>query len=754
MFDIDTLLVLIPALPLAAALLTAALGRYVLRGQSHWPAVLAIALSCVASLSLALQVYQDVAPQIEAAAAEAEHAEQGEDADESESTEHGEETAEVGNKRVVTLWTWAAVEETLEQPADPAVEDSYSTFHDFEIEIALRADPLTAFMLVTVTFVSMLVAIYSIGYMRGDPGYWRFFTYIALFVFSMTMLVSSSNFVLLYCFWEAVGLCSYLLIGFWYQKPTAAAAGKKAFLTNRVGDFGFALGVFLIWSTFGTLNFHDTQVIEQTKTVQTASLGGEPSSREVLVRKVIAADREVEEGAKVVDYRPGVLGQTMLAGDGLYEKTYRRFYGDHWQLAATAVCLLLMLGACGKSAQFPLHVWLPDAMEGPTPVSALIHAATMVTAGVYMVARCIPLFVTSQYALQVVAAVGCFTALLGGLIALTQTDLKRILAYSTISQLGYMFLGLGAATLVGVTAGMFHLFTHAFFKALLFLGAGSVMHAMGGVIDVRRFGGLRRVMPWTCGTFLVGCFALSGFPLFAGFFSKDKILEAVHQQPGTFYQVLFYVAVFTALWTAFYTFRAFWLTFCGPKEIPEEAGHHAHESPWSMVVPLLILAVGAIVVGWFFEQVMAFLGQTPSLAYTGLAPEVHGAEHGGHGFVMITSMVVVLVGIAAAVLLYGGGKTLLESLTGVMKSLGLYRLSHSKFFFDEIYDLLIIGPLRALAWVSYWADRYLIDGLVNAIGLAPKLFGAVLRPLQNGLVQFYAVAMLLGLLILIGTLLI
>ena len=359
---------------------------------------------------------------------------------------------------------------------------------DFHIDVVLRADPLTAVMLATVTFISLLVAVYSIGYMHGDPGYWRFFTYIGLFVFSMTMLVSVSNFVMLYVFWEAVGLCSYLLIGFWFQKPEAAAAGLKAFLVNRVGDFGFALGIFLLWTTYGTLDFHDP-------------LAGGTGP-------------------------PGILGQTMLRDPSLY-------VGGG---VATAICLLLLLGACGKSAQFPLHVWLPDAMEGPTPVSALIHAATMVTAGVYMVARCTPLFAASADARHVVAAIGGFTALLAALIAVSQTDLKRILAYSTISQLGYMFLALGAGTLAGISAGMFHLVTHAFFKALLFLGAGSVMHAMGGVIDIRQLGGLRRRLPTTHWTFLFGCLALAGIFPFAGFWSKDAILAAVRQagirQPG------------------------------------------------------------------------------------------------------------------------------------------------------------------------------------------------------------------------------
>jgi NADH-quinone oxidoreductase subunit L len=728
MFEMDILLVLIPALPLAAALLTAALGKHLLRGQSHLPVVAAIGLSCLASIILVFQV-------------------QGE----------AERTAldgeRVGCERIVSLWTWAAVEEAYPQtlpPTDAPADHGSAAVpaaRSFHIDVTLRADPLTAFMLATVTFISLVVAVYSIGYMHGDPGYWRFFSYISLFVFSMTMLVSASNFVLLYVFWEAVGLCSYLLIGFWYQKPEAAAAGKKAFLVNRVGDFGFALGVLLIWTTFGTLNFHDVKIIEQTTLVDEV-----PTLSTTLV-----PDRYVGD-AKVVGEKPGVLGQTMLKGPGLYEGLYKGLYADRWEWVALAICLLLMLGACGKSAQFPLHVWLPDAMEGPTPVSALIHAATMVTAGVYMVARCAPLFLASEHALQVVAVIGCFTALLAALIALTQTDLKRILAYSTISQLGYMFLGLGAAPLVGVTAGMFHLFTHAFFKALLFLGAGSVMHAMGGVIDLRRFGGLRRLLPWTYGTFLVGCLALAGFPLLAGFFSKDKILEAVHGQAGPLYQALFWVAVFTAFLTAFYTFRAFFLTFHGEERIPPEAGRGtlwvAHESPPSMIGPLLILAVGSVVVGYFYMWIFGFLEQTPSLAYFGMLQEPPGAEHAAGALVVGVSVAVVLAGIAAAWLLYVGRRALVEQLTRALDSVRLYRLSHGKFFFDEIYGLLVVKPLEALAWLSYFVDRYLIDGLVDFCGLLPKLLGALLRPLQNGMVQFYALAMVLGVLVLIGALLI
>ncbi|MEX0937603.1 MAG: NADH-quinone oxidoreductase subunit L [Pirellulales bacterium] len=673
MFDltrIQWMLVLIPALPLAAAVMTAALGPKLLRGRSHWPTILALAGSLVCSLVLAM----DVARESRAV--------------------HDAGTAAVGWEQTVDLWVWAKVDDAHRAPADAPTAGG----GDLDIRVTLRADALTAMMLCMVTFVSLLVAIYSSGYMHGERGYWRFFSYVALFVFSMTMLVSVSNFVLLYVFWEAVGVCSYLLIGFWYEKPSAANAGKKAFLVNRVGDFGFALGVFLIWVYYGTLNFHDTAAAA------------------------------------------GVLGQTRLTDPSLY-------VGGGVGLA---ICLLLMVGACGKSAQFPLHVWLPDAMEGPTPVSALIHAATMVTAGVYMVVRTAPLYLVSAQAQLVVSVIGCATALMAAIIAVTQTDLKRILAYSTISQLGYMFLGVGTGTLLGITAGMFHLFTHAFFKALLFLGAGSVMHAMGGVIDIRRFGGLRRLMPWTHWTFLFGCLALAGFPFTAGYFSKDAVLAAVHDRGhGDIYTVLYYLAIGTAFLTAMYTFRAFFLTFYGREEIPAEAGHHAHESPRSMTIPLAILAVFALGVGWLGDSFGEFIGSAPSLSYVAAAmPQAEA--HADHTVVALTSSVVVLLGIGLAAFLYLGDQRLVQSLTRVFKP--AYIVSHGKFFIDPIYRLLFVWPALALAWVSAWLDRYIVDGLVNLIGKVPLGVGAALRGMQTGMVQLYAMLMVLGLLALFGSL--
>jgi NADH-quinone oxidoreductase subunit L len=801
----DTLrncLILIPALPLAAAVLVALLGARVLRGYSHWPVVLAIAGSFLTSLVLLREVSQEQA-----------------------------RAGHEGYEFVTTLWTWANVADAYDLKADPpSAEPSAAGWRNFRIDVTLRADALTAIMLSMVTFVSMLVALYASGYMHGDRGYWRFFAYIGLFVFAMTMLVSVSNFVLLFVFWEAVGVCSYLLVGFWYQKPEAAAAGKKAFLVNRVGDFAFMVAIFLIWTTYGTLNYHDSRA------------DGIPlPSEEGAVRSTAG------EGVSVAALIPGVLGKSRITTNGYATGS-----------VATAICLLLLLGACGKSAQFPLHVWLPDAMEGPTPVSALIHAATMVTAGVYMVARCTPLFAASPTGQLAVAAIGGFTALMAALIALTQFDLKRVLAYSTISQLGYMFLALGAGTFTGVTSGMYHLFTHAFFKALLFLGAGSVMHAMGGVIDMRQFGGLKRIMPYTYWTFLVGCLALSGVFPFAGFWSKDAVLSSVHDKvhaiehemqrrggepdaladhgehsadaleawtdqelrvSGNAYQWLYYSAVLTAFLTAFYTFRAFAMTFHGPLEIPPQAGHHAHESPPVMTWPLVALAACSFAIGFLFlanplgnwgdNSFVNFLSHAPSLSGTvfvatrPLEPEFHANVAG-------LSTLVALAGIGLALFFYLGEPNeakslralldlervhptnhpvvivrleripaiaaasaglrrvglgfvvtllgLLLGIIGAVASMPLiafsfltpYRLSRDKFYFDEIYSALVVWPLRILAAVCYWIDRWIVDGLVDLAGRIPPAIGYVMRGLQMGLVQFYALAMVLGMLVLVA----
>ncbi|MBM4004181.1 MAG: NADH-quinone oxidoreductase subunit L [Planctomycetes bacterium] len=802
MFAIEKLILWIPALPLLAALITALLGPKFLRSTCHIPAIIGIGASFLFSLLLLTEVRreQDAAPP-------------------------------GGFERIVTVWNWANLNDAYEhaEAAQPprAVP--------LRIDVVMRIDALTSMMLCMVTSVATLVAVFAAGYMHGDRGYWRFFSYVSLFVFSMTMLVSVSNFALLFVFWEAVGVCSYLLIGFWYEKPEAAAAGKKAFLVNRVGDFGFALALFLIWTTYGTLDFHDSQSVDSIASNATA----------------VAADDSLIAASVANPGTSGVLGKARIASGG--------YVGG---AVGFVICALLLLGACGKSAQFPLHVWLPDAMEGPTPVSALIHAATMVTAGVYMVARCTPLFMASPDAQVLVSCVGGLTALLAGLIALTQWDLKRVLAYSTVSQLGFMFLGLGTGSLAGITAAMFHLFTHAFFKAVLFLGAGSVMHAMGNVIDMRRFGGLRRIMPITYGTFLIGSLALAGVPPLAGFWSKDAVLGAVHDKLHLYeqqielrhaqgggaadattdparagiggletltdgqlvcgiqaYGWLYYAATLTAFLTAFYTLRALLLTFHGTERVPHEAHGHAHESPASMTFPLMVLAAAACIAGLFFDQTYnaslpsgqrhsfaAFLASAPQLAAgaVGKTPALDSF----HLSVAATSVLVSLAGIGLAMYLYLGDTrevrvlTSLFNLDGVVQSLDVrrvfrwrwvaaldrmarraglglvatvtgyllgavlivvsapllvamyvspYRLSQRKFYFDELYDWGIVRPLRGFSRLLASADRWLIDSLVNFVGAVPPAIGAVCRRMQTGLVPFYALAMLLAMLLLLAS---
>jgi NADH-quinone oxidoreductase subunit L len=646
MFDMSPYLVLIPLLPLLASVLIAFLGPRLLRQHSHWPCILAVLTSCVLSILVLFSLGQH---------------EEG-------PLKH-------------SYYTWI--------PAD-----------NVSISFALQADGLAAIMLTAITFIGSLIAIYSVGYMHGDPGYARFFAEISLFIFSMTGLVLADNFLLLYAFWEGVGLCSYLLIGFWFTRPSAAAAAKKAFLVTRLGDLGFFIAILMIWT-----GISDT-----------------------------------------------------LSYDSVFQ------FKDNSGFM-TAVCLLLFCGAVGKSAQFPLHVWLPDAMEGPTPVSALIHAATMVTAGVYLVARCTPLFVQSATAQVIVACIGAFTALLAALIAVTQNDLKRVLAYSTISQLGYMLLALGCGTQaigaatpgaamalmsMAVVAAIFHLYTHAFFKALLFLSAGSVMHAMGNVIDMRRFSGLRKVLPTTHWTFLCGALALAGFPLLAGFWSKDEILAAAlgaslegHPYRGV-YVVLFISGVVTAGLTAFYTFRAYFMTFWGEERIPPEAGHHAHESPPVMTVPLMILATGAVLIGYVnAEPLTNWFGHFLEEHTTSLGGTAHEFFPAALKFVPLASGTVMsLGGIFLAWWIYvrqpGLSARLAESVPR------LYQLSLNKFYFDELYSFFIVQPIIGFAEFCRVIDLYVVDGLVDIVAEIPRLFGVLFRPIQNGLTQFYALAMALG----------
>jgi len=738
MSELGTMLILILALPLGSAVFTALAGRWLLRTRSHWPTIGALGCAFVLSVLVFLDVRYAA-----------------------DTMRPGQA---VGFAEVWNVWTWVDIQGAYSFGPIGAE----GVLRDFNIEVVLRVDTLTSAMLMMVTFVSTCVAIYAAGYMHGDRGYWRFYAYVSLFVFSMLLLVTVSNFVLLYVAWEAVGLCSYLLVGFWYEKPSASAAAKKAFLVNRVSDFGFMLGLFLIWTTYGTLNYHDT------------TADGVP----------VTTLKGTDETAV-----PGVLGQSRLAHAnpvasgtdhdeketaGMAMTASQPFVGGGIGLA---ICLLLMVGACGKSAQFPLHVWLPDAMEGPTPVSALIHAATMVTAGVYMIARCSPLFIASladpwtvpgtDFGLSgpmVVAIIGGFTALFAGLIAPTQMDLKRVLAYSTISQIGYMFLGLGTASVYGIAGGMFHLFTHAFFKALLFLSAGSVMHTMGNTVDMNRFSGLRRIMPITCIAFLMGGCALAGLWPFAGAFSKDQVLCASlvsaeiageGTQHYSVYMTVYWLGVATAFLTALYTFRAFYLTFFGDLRVPPEG--HSHESPSTMTGPMVILSFFAVGLGFALSDVItAFLAHAPSLAYVngfeaaGLSlatPEVR-ADHIKHlhHVVLLTTTGFVLAGIAVASFLFLGDRKEVNWLTRQRWARPFYLLSFNKFYIDEIYGALVVIPMTAFGWISWFLERYVIDGLVEGIGWTPRAVGALLRSLQNGLVQFYAFLMVLVLLIfLLGT---
>ncbi|MBI5303065.1 MAG: NADH-quinone oxidoreductase subunit L [Chloroflexi bacterium] len=563
---------------------------------------------------------------------------------------------------------------------------------EFKIDVAFLLDPLSALMLLVVTGVGFLIHVYSMGYMEHDENYGRFFTYLNLFVFSMLMLVLGSNYLLMYVGWELVGLCSFLLISFWFTKPSAAAAGKKAFVTTRIGDFGFGLGVLLIFVTFGTLNFAD-----------------------------------------VFSLAPHL---------------------PNYQLPITIITLLLFAGAVGKSAQLPLYVWLPDAMEGPTPVSALIHAATMVTAGVYMVARSSALFELAPISSEIVAWTGALTAIFAATIALVQMDLKRVLAYSTISQLGYMFLAVGIGA---YGAGVFHLMTHAFFKALLFLAAGSVMHAMNNVIDMRQLGGLSKKMPWTYATFGAGALAIAGFPLLSGFFSKDEILASAF---GTGHIALWVIGLITAGLTAFYIFRAFFLTFrTSARWKPggklehghgaQSAWHGPHESPATMTAPLAILAALAVLGG--------FVGM-PKVMGTNLLEgyfEPVFAPHDLHlsvsteWMLMGASVAVGLIGIATAYWFYIVKPEIPVNLAKQFG--GVYNLLWNKYWVDEIYSAIFVEPGRRLAMLLWqFVDVQIIDGFANGLGRATASLSQVLRGWQTGYARAYALLMLIGTVIVIG----
>jgi NADH-quinone oxidoreductase subunit L len=642
----ETLVPLIAALPLGGFCVTALIGRR-LGKQAHWIPVLAVFAAWLISMAVAYSALTGQAP----------FGEGGFD---------------------VRLFEWI--------PAG-----------SFTVNAGFFVDNLTACLLIVVTTIGLLVHVYSIGYMSHDPGYWRFFAYLNLFMFSMLLLVLADSFLVVFVAWELVGLCSYLLIGFWYRKRTAALAAKKAFIVNRVGDVGFALGIMLIFVSLGTLD----------------------------IREVVA--------------RIGELDPTRI----------------------TIIALLIFAGAMGKSAQFPLHVWLPDAMEGPTPVSALIHAATMVNAGVYLVARTNPIFAQSSSALVVVAAIGIFTAILAGSIAMTQTDIKRVLAYSTLSQLGYMFAALGVGAW---TAAIFHLMTHGFFKGLLFLGSGSVIHAVHEEQDMRQMGGLSRKIPITYVTMLVGSLAIAGIPPLAGFFSKDEILGESFKNGFLW---VWAVGFIVAGLTAFYMFRLMGLTFWGSFRGPKAVWDRVHESPPVMTIPLILLAVPSLLLGMALglpfgaNTIAAWLKpvfEGGQAVLHGGAEEAAFSLFGIDGTLILASVTVAVVGIVVAWRLFGAELAGLrvtarpERVRELSARLPfLYRASLNKWWFDDLYHLLFIVIGGRVAAAIWWFDREVVDGTVNAIGGGTIEAGRGLRRIQTGRVQNYALGIAIGLIVMAGS---
>jgi NADH-quinone oxidoreductase subunit L len=636
------LIPLIPILPLIGFVITGLLGRQMGR-ESHRVAVWVVVASWVIAMLVAFGAL-------------------------THSLGFGETGAGI------TLWRWI-----------PAA--------GFSADMGFFVDALTACLLIVVTTIGMLVHIYSIGYMAHDEGKWRFFAYLNLFMFSMLVLILADNFLLVFAGWELVGLSSYLLIGFWYPRRSAAVAAKKAFLVNRVGDMGFALGIMAVWTQLGTLN----------------------------MRAVFAAFGAVPH---------------------------------EWQVA---IALLILCGAVGKSAQFPLHVWLPDAMEGPTPVSALIHAATMVNAGVYLVARCNPIFGAVPEVMVIVAAIGIFTAILAASIAFTQTDIKRVLAYSTLSQLGYMFASLGVGAW---TAAIFHLMSHGFFKGLLFLGSGSVIHAVDGEQDMRKMGGLARKIPTTYKTMLIGSVAISGVPPLAGFFSKDEILGGAFKNGFLWVWAIGFVV---AGMTAFYMFRLMGMTFWGPSHVDPEKEKHIHESPSTMTRPLVLLAIPAV----FLGLVIGFPPEA-GLLHTWLEPVFAATiAAGGHaeasysflgidGVLAIVTTALVASAIVLAWRLFGVDMPSLDlrsqprpdrvrQLSARPALAFLYRGSSNKWWFDDLNNLLFVVWGGKLANAVFWFDRNVVDGTVNGIGAVTTSAGMRLRQVQTGRVQNYALGIAIGL---------
>jgi NADH-quinone oxidoreductase subunit L len=652
---VQSLLPLLLVLPMAGFVITAFIGRRFGK-QAHWIPVGAIFLTWVIAMLAVVSVLTGSAPLLPG----------------SEDT-HG---------YLVGPWTWI--------PAGA-----------FHVDLGILVDPLTACLLIVVTTIGLLVHVYSIGYTGHDPGYWRFFAYLNLFMFSMLLLVLADSWLVLFVAWELVGLCSYLLIGFWYRKRSAALAAKKAFLVNRVGDVGFALGIMAIFANTGTLNVRE--------------------SIDILVHPTFAA----------------------------------------FPIPVPIVALLVFAGAMGKSAQFPLHVWLPDAMEGPTPVSALIHAATMVNAGVYLVARANPLFAAAPSAMVVVAGIGIFTAILAASIAMTQTDIKRVLAYSTLSQLGYMFAALGVGAF---TAAIFHLMTHGFFKGLLFLGSGSVIHAVHEEQDMRNMGGLSRKIPITYATMLVGSVAIAGIPPLAGFFSKDEILGEAFKFGFTW---VWAIGLFVALLTAFYMFRLMGLTFWGAFRGPKAVWDRIHESPPVMTVPLILLAIpsalAGLALGLPFGDSVLIHWLTPVFeeAEVMLArPHEAFALFGIDGGLILASVTVAVVGVVVAWRYFGidlAGLSLparpeLVRETSARPGLSfLYRASLNKWWFDDLNHLIFIVIGGRVSQAMWWFDREVVDGTVNGIGRATVGSGRGLRRVQTGRVQNYALGIALGLIVMAGS---
>ncbi len=655
------LYLLVPLSPLAGAVIVGLFGPKLGRSASHWLCILGVAVATV----LSFVVLRDVL---------------------------------AGNSFNGDIYTWLQS-------------------GDLKLAIGFLIDPLTATMMVIVTFVSLMVHIYTIGYMADDDGYTRFFSYISLFTFSMLMLVMSNNFLQLFFGWEAVGLVSYLLIGFWYTRPTAIYANMKAFLANRVGDFGFVLGIGLVLAYTGTLDY-----------------------------------------AQVFAKAPALVGQTMVP-----------WSGTTWAVP-TVIAICLFIGAMGKSAQVPLHVWLPDSMEGPTPISALIHAATMVTAGIFMVARMSPVFELSDTALAFVTIIGATGALFMGFLGMIQNDIKRVVAYSTLSQLGYMTVALGVSA---YSAAIFHLMTHAFFKALLFLGAGSVIIALHHEQDLRNMGGLRKYMPITYVTMLIGSLALCGIPPFAGFFSKDAIIEAVHLSNIPGHSYAYFAVVAGVFVTAFYTFRMLFLAFHGKPRFNTEPAAHGHgdhghddhghddhghhgppkESPWVVTAPLIALAIPSIVAGWLCVEPM-LIGKyfAGSIVVRPEHPAIwhFKAEwHGIQGFithgVLSLPFWLALAGIAASWYLYLVNTALPARIAAAMGP--VYTLLDQKYYFDRFNDWFFAGGARRLGSLfSDVGDRALIDGLVvNGSARFVGWTSGILRRLQTGYIYHYAFTMIIGL---------